>query len=29
LIPFAIFLGVGPIGDAVEGTLLNLSGLIP
>jgi hypothetical protein len=29
LIPFAIFLGVGPITDAFEGTLLNIAGLIP
>jgi hypothetical protein len=29
LIPFAIFLGAGPIMDAVEGTLLNIAGLIP
>jgi hypothetical protein len=27
--PFAIFLGAGPIADAVEGTLLNLVDLIP
>jgi PE-PPE domain len=29
LIPFAIFLGAGPITDAVEGTLLNIADLIP
>jgi hypothetical protein len=29
LIPFAIFLGAGPIADAVEGTLLNITDLIP
>lgn len=29
LIPFAFFLGLGPIGDAVEGTLLNIAHLIP
>ena len=29
LIPFAIFLGAGPISDAVEGTLLNITNLIP
>jgi PE-PPE domain len=29
LIPFAIFLGLGPITDAVEGTLLNIANLIP
>jgi SAM-dependent methyltransferase len=29
LVPFAIFLGAGPIADAVEGTLLNLVNLIP
>ena len=29
LIPFAIFLGAGPITDAVEGTLLNIAHLIP
>jgi PE-PPE domain len=29
LVPFALFLGLGPIGDAVEGTLLNITGLIP
>lgn len=29
LIPFAVFLGAGPIGDAIQGTLLNLTGLIP
>jgi hypothetical protein len=29
LVPFAIFLGAGPIVDAVEGTLLNLVDLIP
>jgi hypothetical protein len=29
LVPFAIFLGVGPIADAVEGTLLNIADLIP
>jgi hypothetical protein len=29
LIPFAIFLGAGPITDAVEGTLLNIANLIP
>jgi PE-PPE domain len=29
LIPFAIFLGAGPISDAVEGTLLNIANLIP
>jgi hypothetical protein len=29
LVPFALFLGLGPIADAVEGTLLNISGLIP
>jgi hypothetical protein len=28
LIPFAIFLGAGPITDAVEGTLLNIADLI-
>jgi hypothetical protein len=27
--PFAIFLGAGPITNAVEGTLLNLADLIP
>jgi hypothetical protein len=29
LIPFALFLGLGPIADAVEGTLLNIADLIP
>lgn len=29
LIPFALFLGAGPIADAVEGTLLNIADLIP
>jgi hypothetical protein len=29
LVPFALFLGLGPIADAVEGTLLNITGLIP
>ncbi len=29
LVPFALFLGLGPIVDAVEGTLLNITGLIP
>jgi hypothetical protein len=29
LIPFALFLGAGPISDAVEGTVLNLVNLIP
>jgi PE-PPE domain len=29
LVPFALFLGLGPIADAVEGTLLNIAGLIP
>ena len=29
LIPFALFLGLGPIADAVQGTLLNITGLIP
>jgi hypothetical protein len=29
LIPFAIFLGAGPITDAVESTLLNIADLIP
>lgn len=29
LIPFAFFLGLGPIGDAVEATLLNIAHLIP
>jgi hypothetical protein len=29
LIPFAIFLGAGPITDAAEGTLLNIADLIP
>jgi PE-PPE domain len=29
LVPFAIFLGVGPITDAIEGTLLNIADLIP
>ncbi len=29
LVPFAIFLGAGPIADAVEGTLLNIANLIP
>jgi hypothetical protein len=29
LIPFAIFLGAGPLADAVQGTLLNVSTLIP
>jgi PE-PPE domain len=29
LIPFAFFLGLGPIGDAIEGTLLNIAHLIP
>ncbi|MBV8178735.1 MAG: PE-PPE domain-containing protein [Mycobacterium sp.] len=29
LIPFALFLGAGPITDAVEGTLLNIADLIP
>ena len=29
VIPFALFLGLGPIADAVEGTLLNIAGLIP
>lgn len=29
LIPVAIFLGAGPIADAVAGTLLNIENLIP
>jgi hypothetical protein len=29
LVPFALFLGLGPIADAVEGTLLNITRLIP
>jgi hypothetical protein len=29
LVPFAIFLGAGPIADAVEGTLLNVADVIP
>jgi hypothetical protein len=29
LVPFALFLGLGPVADAVEGTLLNITGLIP
>jgi hypothetical protein len=29
LIPFAIFLGGGPLTDAVEGTLFNIADLIP
>jgi hypothetical protein len=29
LVPFALFLGLGPIANAVEGTLLNITGLIP
>lgn len=29
LVPFALFLGLSPIGDAVEGTLLNIAHLIP
>jgi hypothetical protein len=29
LVPFALFLGLGPTADAVEGTLLNITGLIP
>jgi len=29
LVPFALFLGLGPIADAIEGTLLNISNLIP
>ena len=29
LVPFALFLGLGPLADAVEGTLLNIMGLIP
>jgi hypothetical protein len=29
MIPFAVFLGAGPIADAVEGTLLNIANLIP
>ena len=29
LVPFAIFLGAGPIADAAEGTLINLVDLIP
>jgi hypothetical protein len=29
LVPFAIFLGAGPIADAIEGTVLNLVDLIP
>jgi hypothetical protein len=29
LVPFAVFLGLGPIADAVQGTLLNITGLIP
>jgi hypothetical protein len=29
LIPFSLFLGLGPIGNAIEGTLLNVVGLIP
>ena len=29
LVPFALFLGLGPIADAVQGTLLNIAGLIP
>ena len=29
LVPFALFLGLGPIAYAVEGTLLTSRGLIP
>jgi PE-PPE domain len=29
LVPFALFLGLGPLANAVEGTLLNIGGLIP
>jgi hypothetical protein len=29
LIPFAHFLGAGPLADAVEGTLHNIENLIP
>ena len=29
LVPFALFLGLGPVANAVEGTLLNIGGLIP
>jgi hypothetical protein len=29
LVPFALFLGLGPIADAIQGTLLNITGLIP
>ena len=29
LVPFALFLGLGPIADAVEGTLLNIAGSDP
>ncbi len=29
LVPFALFVGLGPITDAVEGTLLNIANLIP
>jgi hypothetical protein len=29
LIPFALFLGAGPISDALEGTVLNPINLIP
>ncbi len=29
LIPFALFLGVGPLTDAVQGALLNIANLIP
>lgn len=28
LVPFAVFLGAGPLTDAIEGTLLNLVNLI-
>jgi PE-PPE domain len=29
LVPFALFLGLSPVGDAIEGTLLNVGQLIP
>jgi len=29
LIPFALFLGAGPISDALQGTVLNPINLIP
>jgi hypothetical protein len=29
LVPFALFSGLSPIADAAEGTLVNITGLIP